>query len=143
MIGVPNALIYRDTLVGGQPSEEGYEALASAGYLTVIDVRVGDEEGAAENQQRAQAAGLHYTHLPIAGAADLTRANVERFAQAIAACQRPLVVHCKSGNRIGALFALKAFWLDDLSAAASLEEGRAAGLTSLESRVIAMLGLDA
>jgi protein tyrosine phosphatase (PTP) superfamily phosphohydrolase (DUF442 family) len=51
----------------------------------------------------------------------------------------PLIIHCKSGNRVGALFSLKAFYIDQKSAIESIKIGKKAGLTSLESAVQGML----
>ena len=48
-------------------------------------------------------------------------------------------MHCASGNRVGAFFALKAFKYDGKSADESLKIGKAAGLTSLEGKVKALM----
>jgi hypothetical protein len=45
------------------------------------------------------------------------------------------LVHCASGNRVGALFALKAHFVDGLSVPYSLAFGRTAGLDSLDVEV--------
>src|SRR5690606_4186192 len=54
------------------------------------------------------AAGLRYSNLPLAGASDLTRENVLAFDTLLAGAERPLLVHCASGNRVGAMAALLA-----------------------------------
>ena len=53
----------------------------------------------------------------------------------------PVLLHCGSGNRIGALLALRAVWLEGKDPAAALDYGKAAGLTGLEPAVKSMLGL--
>ena len=53
----------------------------------------------------------------------------------------PIALACSSGNRAGALLALRAFWLDGADAASALELGLAAGLTRLEPSVRLLLGL--
>ena len=45
------------------------------------------------------------------------------------------MVHCASGNRVGALFALKAFHLEDADVESALASGREAGLTKLEETI--------
>ena len=52
-----------------------------------------------------------------------------------------MLLHCGSGNRVGALLALKAFWLDGGSAEEALEVGLAGGVTRLEPTVRELLGL--
>jgi len=53
----------------------------------------------------------------------------------------PVLVHCMSGNRVGALFALRAFWLQGMSAVEALAVGRRYGLTKLEPLVVQILAL--
>ena len=112
----PNALVYKEFITGGQPSAEQYKALSEAGYKHVIDLRPASETGAAENDALAGAAGMSYVRVPVAGSAGLTRENVERFAEVLTPGS---VVHCKSGNRVGAIFALMAAWVDGCSVAVS------------------------
>ncbi len=50
-----------------------------------------------------------------------------------------VLVHCASGNRVGALFALRAAWLDGKEKDLALKIGRERGLTSLEKTVSEML----
>ncbi|SVC09755.1 uncharacterized protein METZ01_LOCUS262609, partial [marine metagenome] len=47
--------------------------------------------------------------------------------------------YCASGNRVGGLLALKAYWLDGVEPDDALEIGRQAGLTGLESAVQELL----
>lgn len=141
MIEIPNATMYEEYLVGGQPGSQDYAAMRKEGYTTVIDLRLADEDGARSNQADAEGAGMSYVRIPVAGAEGLDRANVEAFARALADASGPVVVHCKSGNRVGAMFALKAHWLDGRSARDALEAGKEAGLTSLEETVAGLLGL--
>ena len=81
-------------------------------------------------------AGIGYTNLPIRGAGDLTRANVVRFDQLLReAGTQETLVHCASGNRVGAMIALRAAWIDGKSSEAALAEGRRWGMKSLEPAV--------
>ena len=49
--------------------------------------------------------------------------------------QAPVLVHCASGSRVGALFALRAYFVEGLSSESSLKRGQKAGLTRLEPLV--------
>lgn len=120
---------------GGQPSPEELTALRDAGYKTVMNLRNPDEPGVGNEAEVVDGLGMTYVSLPIDGAASLTRENVEAFAEALESVEYPLAIHCGSGNRIGAMFALKAFWLDGKAADEALQIGRDAGMTRLEGAV--------
>ncbi|MDR5880476.1 hypothetical protein [Caballeronia sp. LZ032] len=47
----------------------------------------------------------------------------------------PVIVHCGSGNRVGALFALRAAWVKGVDVPKAIEIGRQHGLTKLEDDV--------
>ena len=122
-------------LTGGQPTDEQLEALRDAGYQTVINLRQPDERGTRGEAEKVAALGMTYVSLPVAGAADLSEENAAALAAALDEAARPVLLHCGSGNRVGALLALKAFWLEGASAEDALTIGRSGGLTRLESTV--------
>lgn len=124
--------------VGGQPDESQLQALAAQGVTTVIDLRGADEDRGYAEAARVQALGLRYVSLPIAGAADITPANARALQHAIDTSNGPVLLHCASGNRVGALLALQAH-ARGLDETAAIAEGRAAGLGSLEPTVRAQI----
>jgi len=129
-------------VTGGAPGDaEGYRALAEAGYRTFVDLR--DETEVTDvAREAAEAAGLAYELVPVAGEADLDLATARSLDALLDDPARyPLVLACSSGNRVGALLAVEAFWLDGASAENALELGRSAGLTRLEPSVRLLLGL--
>jgi protein tyrosine phosphatase (PTP) superfamily phosphohydrolase (DUF442 family) len=127
---------------GGAPeSAEGFRALAEAGYRTYVDLR-SDPEATAAARAEAEAAGLAYELLPVSGEAELDLASARALDALLDDPARyPLVLACSSGNRVGALLAVEAFWLDGESPEAALELGLRAGLTRLEPSVRLLLGL--
>lgn len=131
---LPNAVSPEEGLLaGGQPSVEQLEALKEAGYVSVINLRTDGEGGT--GQAEVEELGLTYLALPITGAEGLSEENARAFAALLEEAERPAVVHCGSGNRVGALFALKAFYVDGASAEEALAYGRQSGLTRLEGAV--------
>ena len=74
---------------------------------------------------------MDYVALPIRGAEGLTEDNARAFSTALEAAERPLLVHCASGNRVGALFALKAFYVDGVDPDEAMAIGESTGLTRL------------
>ncbi|CAN0336053.1 unnamed protein product, partial [Chrysoparadoxa australica] len=86
------------------------------------------------------AIGLTYHHLPIASPEDLNESNVRRFDEIMVPVgDEPALVHCASGNRVGALFALRAGWLKGQAPDAALALGRSHGLTKMEPAVEKLL----
>ncbi len=128
-------------LTGGFAGPEGFPVLAGEGYKTYIDLR-SDAEVTPEQSAAAVAAGLRLERIPIAGEGDLNLASARALDTLLAdRSLYPVVVACGSGNRVGALLALRAFWLDGATAEAALELGRRAGLTKMEPSVRILLGL--
>ena len=124
----------------GQPSAEALAQLPAAGITTVIDLRPDQETPELDEQSVAIKAGLKYRALPIAGAADLTRENVLRFDQLLKeTAAEDVLIHCASGNRVGAMLALQARWVQGKSAAEALAIGKAAGMTGLAADVQKLL----
>jgi protein tyrosine phosphatase (PTP) superfamily phosphohydrolase (DUF442 family) len=70
----------------------------------------------------------------VAGAADLTAEKAQELAAALEG-DGPALVHCASSNRVGALLALRAFYVAGASPSDALETGRRAGLSGLEEDV--------
>ena len=144
LLPVPNARVpVAGVLSGGQPTEGQIKAAGAAGYKTVINLRPDTEPGFEWEAAAVRAAGMTYVSIPVAGAAGLTKENVTRLDAALkdAAANGPVLLHCGSGNRIGALLALRAAWLEGCDPAAALEYGKTSGLTGLEPAVKSMLGL--
>ena len=130
-------------LSGGQPSPEQIEAAARAGFRTVINLRTEGEPGFEWEREAVESLGMRYVLLPVAGADGLTRENVESLDAALeqALGEGPVLLHCASGNRIGAILALRAAWLQEVDAQKALEYGRASGMTRLEGATRKLLGL--
>lgn len=134
---LPNARRPLDGVVsGGQPSAAQLEAAAGAGFRTVVNLRTPGEPGELTDEaERVAELGMDYVSLPIAGAAGMTEDNARALAELLAGAERPVLLHCGSGNRIGGLLALEAFYVEGLDVDAALERGLEAGLTRLEPHV--------
>ncbi|WP_329742435.1 beta-lactamase hydrolase domain-containing protein [Dyella sp. A6] len=128
-------------LCGGQPDEQQLAAFAaehSGGC--VINLRPAAETPDWDESAVARKLGLDYVHIPVAGPQDLTRANVQTFATAVQSHgDSALLIHCASGQRVAALLALKAAWVDGCSTDQALAAGKAAGLDRMMPMVQAQL----
>lgn len=131
---------FPNVVTAGQPSGDQLRALAHAGFRTVINTRGFGEPGVAESPAFVAGLGMRYVHIPMSGPDDVNLDNARTLADALAAPDAlPALVHCGSANRVGALFALKARFLDGKSAEDALAEGRASGLLGLEPYVRMLL----
>lgn len=127
-------------LTGGQPTEEQIEQAAQAGYRTVVNLRTPGEEGSWDEAPKVEELGMRYVSIPVAGADGINPDNARRLFDVLGdEDNHPVMVHCGSGNRVGALFALDAFHVDGKDAEAAIEIGREAGLTRLEETVRELL----
>jgi uncharacterized protein (TIGR01244 family) len=127
-------------LVGGQPTQDQFIAAADNGIRTVINLRTEGEEGNTD-PDFVESLGVTYVVIPIGGAEALSEENSRRFATALEEAEAPVMVHCGSGNRVGALFALKAYYVDGLSAEEALVIGQETGATRIEPMLRQKLGL--
>ena len=129
-------------LTGGMPSRAtGFQELAGAGVRTCVDLR-SDSEVSEETRAAAEAAGLSYERVPVRTEADLDLASARALDALLDDPARyPVAIVCTTGNRVSALVALRAFWLEGSTPESALALGRAAGLTRLEPTVRLLLGL--
>lgn len=139
---LPFAQPRQQLYTAGQPSAAQLQQAAAAGVTTLIDLRQPYEARGFDETAAAERLGLRYVRIPIAGAAGLTDANAQALRTALAQSQGPVLLHCASGNRAGALLALL-----EARNGASVDEaltlGRAAGMTSLEAPTRVLLEQDA
>ena len=120
---------------GGRITAEDLPGLRAAGIRHVIDLAPDAETPGFDEAVAVREAGLGYDNLPIAGPGDLDRTAVVAFDRLLRDAEGPTLVHCASGNRVGALAALRAAWLQGADDEAAVEEGRRWGLRGLEGQV--------
>jgi protein tyrosine phosphatase (PTP) superfamily phosphohydrolase (DUF442 family) len=128
-------------VASGQPSREQFGSLRENGFRAVINFRTLRERGAWDETTDALTQKIGYAHIPIGGPEDLTKENVRKFDEALqqAPGDSKVLVHCGSSNRVGAMFALRAHWIQDKSAEEALALGKKAGLSSMEGAVKKLL----
>lgn len=123
-------------IASGRIQASDIARLQSAGVREVIDLSADSETPAFDEAAAVRSAGMIYQNLPIRGAGDLDDAHVARFHQLLAdAGDKPTLIHCASGNRVGAMIALRAARYGGQSVEAAVAEGRRWGLRGLEPAV--------
>lgn len=132
-LALPNLKVPREGVYScGQPSPEQLEELKKAGVRTIVDLR-GPGENDWDERSAVESLGMAYHQIPVTGPGDITEENARRLSKIMDdEASRPVLIHCGSGNRVGALYALKAFHCDECGGEEAVEAGRAAGLGQLE-----------
>ncbi len=118
----------------GQPTGEALQVFSDSGYVAVIDLRGEREDRGIDERAAVEALGMDYVALPIPGREDINFENAARLDALLEEYDGPVLVHCGSGNRVGALLALRES-LNGASDEDALELGREGGMTRLEGLV--------
>ena len=141
ILDIPNACTVGGLCTGGRPAPEHLARAADLGVKVVVNLCPPAESPGFDEAAVVASLGMSYVNIPVAGAGDLTPANVALLAAALEGHgeQHRALLHCASGNRVGAMLALKAKQIDGKSTAEALDIGRAAGLKGLEPVVMQLL----
>jgi uncharacterized protein (TIGR01244 family) len=131
--GVRNFTVV-DATVGcaGATETRAFPALKERGYVSVVNLRLPTETGAAIDESRAaaSAAGLKFIHLPF-NAASPDPTVVEAFLKAVTdPSNQPVFINCGSANRVSALWLIKRMLVDKWDEAKALDEAKLIGLSN-------------
>ena len=124
----------RQYISTGQPDQKLLELAKEAGYRAVIDLRTPAEDRGIDEAAAVESLGMHYVSFPVAGSTDINLEKAAAFDRLLGQTEGPVLLHCRSGNRVGAMLALDAS-RKGASEEDALKIGKEAGLTSLESSV--------
>jgi uncharacterized protein (TIGR01244 family) len=115
---------------------------SESGYVAVIDIRGAEEDRGMEDEQAViQGLGMDYVLMPVEDEEAINFENAAELDELIASYDGPVLVHCGSGNRVGALLALRKS-LDGASDEEAFAYGKQGGLTRLEDVVKEQLSKD-
>lgn len=118
--------------VAGQPSLGDLESVKAAGVTVVANLRGAREPtGFADEKKTVEGLGMQYAAIPVSGPTDVSMAKAKELEKLLEQHKGDKVLlHCASGNRIGALMALLAFDKGK-SVDEAIADGRKAGLRGL------------
>ena len=91
-------------LFGGQPTEAQLEAMAADGLSFVLDLRAEGENRGFDEPAALRSLDVPYLNLPVDAERMAQPETFERFIEAMENLDGPALVHCASGNRVGALY---------------------------------------
>ena len=123
----------------GQPDVAALKVFADSGYVAIVDMRGPDEDRGMDDEKGVvEGLGLEYIAFPITSEDELTFDRARELDELIQTYDGPVLVHCASSNRVGAMLALR-HSLNGASDEEALEHGKAGGLTRLEPVVVKRL----
>lgn len=123
-------------VVTGTLDAERLRAIHEADFAHIVSLQPSAEHPDFDEAAQAAALGLQHHHRPISGAADLDREAAHWLNDVLADIgEEAAVLHCASGNRVGALVALRAAWIEGMADEAAIAKGKRWGLTGLEEAV--------
>ena len=125
----------------GQPDKAAFEVFARSGYTTVIDLRGESENRGLDEVGVVEELGMDYVLFPITGPDAISYDNARKLDQLIEDADGPVLVHCGSSNRVGALLALSKK-LDGADVNTAMSYGIEGGMTGLSGMVESLLKED-
>ena len=122
-------------LTAGQPTETGFREIASMGVKTVINV-LPERECWTGEATVVQANNMTYVALPFE-TTGFKMETIRKFAALLENQEKPILVHCSTGNHVGGLWFAYRVLIEKAPLATGLKEGRSIGLTrALEDSII-------
>jgi uncharacterized protein (TIGR01244 family) len=120
----------KKTVSAGQPDVAVLSTFAAAGYVAVIDLRTDKEDRGFDEPVTIKGLGMSYVSMPIDSETDINFEKAAELDKILSGFNGPVLVHCGSGDRVGALFALR-----EKANGATNEEAIAAGITAGMTRL--------
>lgn len=132
-------IVGSSVITGGQPNQSDLARLRQSGVTTIVNMRTAGEDLGYDERAEAESLGMTYISLPVSTTAGLDMDTAAQLRAILGDSNGPAFIHCGSGNRVGAIYAIGAHEIDGLPVDQALEIGRSAGLTGFERRVRGIL----
>jgi uncharacterized protein (TIGR01244 family) len=124
---VPNLQSPRpEVYTSGQPSNEGFEQLANAGIVSVINV-LPEKYCIKDEAQVVTASGMIYRTIPF-NTSSFRKETIEQFADTLRKIKKPVLIHCSTGNHVGGMWFAYRYLIEDRPLEEALNEARIIGL---------------
>ncbi len=118
----------------GALNENAIRELAAKGIKTIINLRTVNE-GSIEEGKKATKAGIKYINIPISRNNINNDEILAKFTKAMDSIKEPTLLHCGSGNRVGAM--LTRYYISKgMDTDTAFEMGRTAGMKPSLEKVI-------
>jgi len=121
---------YQGVFLASQPQPEDFERARNGGVKTVINLRHASEITGFDERQVVEAQGLRYINIPFEGPDQLTDSVFDEVRAQLKSAERPILLHCSSANRVGAVWLPYRVLDGGLSWDEALAEAKIVGLKS-------------
>ena len=116
---------------GGQPTEDALVELKNRGFKTILTTR-GEGELQWDEKTKVEELGMTFASVPMNHPVEeITDDQVARFAELMENGERPIVLHCGSGNRVAGLWAVWLVEVEGMEPGPALELAEKAGMTGV------------
>jgi uncharacterized protein (TIGR01244 family) len=116
--------------LASQPQPDDFAQAKKGGVRTVINLRHESEIRGFDEKQVVESEGMTYINLPWNGLDELTDDVFDRSRELLGSAERPILLHCASANRVGAVWLPYRVLDGGLSWDAALAEAKTVGLKS-------------
>jgi uncharacterized protein (TIGR01244 family) len=123
---------FEGVFLAGQPTPEDLAQANRGGVKTVVNLRHASENADFDEAKLVSDAGMTYVNIPWASPAELTDAVFDRARDALNTAERPILVHCAGGNRVGTVWIAWRTLDGGLRVDDAVAEARAIGLTNAD-----------
>ncbi len=115
--------------LASQPKPEDFQKAKDNGVKTVVDLRKKDEDRQFDEEKTLKELGIEYRNVPFASPAELTDEVFDTVRKLLSdSSKRPLLLHCASANRVGAVWLAHRVLDGGLDYEAAAVEARTVGL---------------
>ena len=90
--------------LASQPKPTDFEQASKSGVRTVINIRHDKEITGFDEEAVVKGHGMNYVHLPWNGVDELTDEIFAQTRELLNTAERPILLHCGSANRVGAVW---------------------------------------
>lgn len=118
--------------LSGQPTPDDFEQAKLLGIKTVVNQRRPEEVTEFDESEVVSNLGLAYFNPAFKGSSQLTDAVLDQTRALLRDAERPLLIHCASANRTGAVWLAYRVLDDGASVEDALTEAKSVGLRSTE-----------
>ncbi len=116
--------------VSGQPGANDFTQLNSHGIRNIVSLRPPEETPHLNEAAIATELHMAYYNVPIDKPEQITYEKVATWHQLLQSLKdQPSLLHCASGNRVGAMMAAHAYWFKDKNIEEAIAIGETYGLT--------------
>ncbi len=117
----------------GALTHDSIQELVKHSFNTVIDLRT-ESEGTVGEKKAVETAGMTYINIPVTNDG-VNEAQLIAFKQALEQASPPILIHCATGNRAGAMWTVYRL-KEGVPPETAFKEGRTAGMNAgMEKKV--------